>query len=196
MTRQMSQSKRRAAFIAAASEMYDALEAWYDAHPEATYGEIELEARRHRRALMGQMLEVLVNGRDTGFQVEGVRCPCCGGWMEFKDYLPWTVYGLEGDMRLERAYYVCPECEGETLFPPGSEATIASGSLERRGGASSRPARAGGAFLRGGCRGLYGGSGREHIRFERAAGHRGFREATGGGEREGGGAGDGHRPGG
>jgi len=49
MACQMSQSKRRAAFIAAASEMYDALETWYDAHSGATYGEIELEARRHRR---------------------------------------------------------------------------------------------------------------------------------------------------
>ncbi len=130
MARQMSQSKRRATFLAAASEMYDALEAWYDAHPDATYGEIELEARRHRRALMGQMLEVLINGRDTGFQVEGERCACCGCWMEFKDYLPWTVHGLEGSIRIERAYYVCPECDGETLFPPGSEATIAGGSLE------------------------------------------------------------------
>jgi len=119
MARQMSQSRREETFLAAASEMYNGLEAWYDEHPGATYGEIESEARRCRRALMGKGLEILINGRDTGYRVEGVRCSVCGGWMEFHDYLAWTVYGLEGDVRLERAYYVCPKCEGETLFPPG-----------------------------------------------------------------------------
>jgi hypothetical protein len=130
MTRPMSRSKRKETFLTAASEMYDGLEGWYDIHPEATFEEIEAEARRRRRALMGKGLEIVINGRDTGYRVEGVRCRKCGGWMEFRDYLPWMVYGLEGDARLERAYYVCPQCEGETLFPPGSEATAALGSLE------------------------------------------------------------------
>lgn len=130
MARRMSRRKRKEAFLAAASEMYEELEKWYDEHPEATYGEIELEARRRRRELMGKGIEILINGRDTGYQVEGVRCPKCGTEMEFKGYPPWTVSGLEGDARLERAYYVCPKCKGETIFPPGSEATATEGSLE------------------------------------------------------------------
>ena len=71
MARRMSQSKRKAAFLAAAKETHEALERWYDAHPEATVGELELGARRRRRSLMGQALEVLVNGRDTGMQAKG-----------------------------------------------------------------------------------------------------------------------------
>lgn len=118
MTRQMSQSNRKEAFLAAADEMYETLATWYDAHPEATSGEIESEARKEGRELMGKALEILVNGRDTGFQVEAVCCERCGEQMEFKDCPGWTVYGLEGDTRLERAYYVCPQCEGETVFPP------------------------------------------------------------------------------
>jgi hypothetical protein len=114
----------------AAEEMIDKLEAWYDAHPEAGFGEIEEQARGERRELMGKVLEVVVNGRDTGFQLEPPCCETCGMEMEFKDYHDWTVHGLEGDTRLERAYYVCPECEGQTLFPPGPEAAAAPGSLE------------------------------------------------------------------
>lgn len=130
MTRQMSRSKRRAAFLTAAEEMFEELEEWYDRHPEATFGEIEQEARRRRRELMGKGLEILVNGRDNGVRVEGVPCPSCGQEMDFEKYLPWTVHGLEGDPELERAYYVCPGCEGETIFPPRPEASAAGGPLE------------------------------------------------------------------
>jgi hypothetical protein len=130
MARKMSRRRRKEAFLMAASEAFEGLENWYDQHPEATFGQIEQQARRSRRELMGKALEVLVNGRDNGVQVEGVHCEQCGTEMEFKGYLPWTVRGLEGDTRLERAYYVCPECEGETLFPPGQETGLAKGSLE------------------------------------------------------------------
>lgn len=130
MARKMSRRRRKEAFLMAASETFERLEGWYDEHPEATFGEIEQEARRRRRELMGQALEVLVNGRDNGVEVEGIPCEQCHAEMEFKGYLPWTVRGLEGDTRLERAYYVCPECEGETFFPPGQETSPAPGSLE------------------------------------------------------------------
>ena len=125
MTRQMSGAQRREAFMQAVEEMIDRLEAWYDAHPEASFGEIEQQARQERREFMGQVLEILVNGRDTGFRIQVPVCECCGVEMEFKDYRTWTIYGLEGDTGLERAYYVCPDCAGETLFPPGlqTEAT-------------------------------------------------------------------------
>jgi hypothetical protein len=127
----MSPEKRKAAFMAAAGEMYEQLEAWYAAHPEAAFGEIEQTARQQRRQLMGRTLAILVNGQDTGYESEGVVCATCGERMKFKGYLERTVYGLEGDTRIERAYYVCPQqCEGQTLFPPGWEAQVESGPLE------------------------------------------------------------------
>jgi hypothetical protein len=126
----MSRRRRKEAFLIAASEAFERLEAWYDEHPEATFGEIEQEARCRRRELMGKALEVLVNGRDNGVQVEGPKCVQCGVEMDFRGYLPWTVRGLEGDAELERAYYVCSECEGETLFPPRSETRAAERPLE------------------------------------------------------------------
>ena len=130
MVRRMSRRRRKETFLIAASEAFEQLEEWYDEHPEATFGEIEQEARRRRRELMGEALEILVNGRDNGVQVEGVQCQQCGGEMEFKGYLPWTVRGLEGDTKLTRAYYVCPECEGETFFPPRPQVRAAGRPLE------------------------------------------------------------------
>jgi hypothetical protein len=131
MARRMSRQQRKEAFLVAASDAYEELETWYDAHPEATFGEIEEEARKKRRELMGKALGILVNGRDTGYQIEGLQCARCGRWMEYKgERFKRTVYSFEGDVDLERAYYVCPECEEETVFPPGQEVNAEGGPLE------------------------------------------------------------------
>jgi hypothetical protein len=130
MTRTMSRARRVETFLQEALQMYDTLEDWYDAHPEASFGEIEEEARQRRRELMGRALEILINGRDTGFQVQLPRCVVCGAEMDFEGYKDWTIHGLEGDTRLERAYYVCPDCEGQGLFPPGPKTEAAQRPLE------------------------------------------------------------------
>lgn len=119
MARKMSRQERKEAFLRKAEAMFEEMEAWYDEHPEATFGEIEAEARQQRRELMGEALEVLVNGRDVGKGEEAPACPGCGQKMTFKGYRRRRVVGLEGESVLERAYYVCPGCTGETVFPPG-----------------------------------------------------------------------------
>ncbi|NIN68093.1 MAG: hypothetical protein GTO63_25980 [Anaerolineae bacterium] len=112
-------------FLQEARKMYEDLEEWYDDHSEASFGELEEQARQQRRELMGRCLEILINGRDTGFQLKLPQCAVCDTEMDFEGYRKWTIYGLEGDTRLERAYYVCPECEGQGLFPPGPQAEAA-----------------------------------------------------------------------
>lgn len=109
-----------------AREMYEAFEAWYDAHPAATFEEIEEEGRRLRRRMMGQVFEVLINGRDTGVGAEPPHCTECGREMGFEGYNAWLIHGLEGDTTLERAYYLCPECQGQRSFPPGPQTAVAS----------------------------------------------------------------------
>jgi hypothetical protein len=66
---------------------------------------------------MGRALALLINGRDRGFQLEAPRCQKCSQPMEFEGYRGWTIYGLEGDTRLERAYYVCPTWPGRRFYP-------------------------------------------------------------------------------
>jgi hypothetical protein len=130
MRRLQSRHQRQAEFLEAATQMYDQLEAWYDQHPAASFGEIEAEARQARRELMGVGLAVLINGRDTGFQLEAPPCPHCGQPQHFVGYRPWRVSGLEGETELQRAYYVCRGCEAQTFFPLGSETEVARRSLE------------------------------------------------------------------
>jgi len=130
MSRLQSRAQREAAFLKLATDLYTQLEEWYDQHPAASFGELEQEARRLRREFMGQGLAVVINGRDTGFQLEEPVCPQCGQALQFVGYRSWRVSGLEGETELERAYYVCRECEGQTLFPPGSETAVTPGSLE------------------------------------------------------------------
>jgi len=120
MPGRMSRAQRKAAFMELAEAKYEELEQWYDGHPAASFEELESVAREKRRELMGAGLAILVNGRDSGYQLEAPACAQCGTAMVYKgEHFKRTVHGLDGDTELARAYYVCPECEGETLFPPG-----------------------------------------------------------------------------
>jgi hypothetical protein len=130
MSRTMSRAQRQAAFLESAARMYNQLEDWYDEHPDATFGEIEAQARQYRLKLMGETLALMINGRTEGYQLEAPSCTQCGQAMKFVDYRQRTVGGLEGDTALSRAYYVCPRCKGETVFPPGPTTPTPPGSLE------------------------------------------------------------------
>jgi hypothetical protein len=101
-----------------AEEMFEELEDWYDQNQAATFEEIETRARQARRKMMGESLEVMINGRDVGKTEEAPTCEKCNQAMAFKDYRPKMIYGLEGETKLERAYYVCRVCEKQTIFPP------------------------------------------------------------------------------
>ena len=108
MSRPQSRVRRESVFMKEAKVMYEQLEDWYDKHPEASFGEIEMEARKRRRELMGKALSELVNGRDVGMEIEAPQCEQCGEEMEFEGYRKWGLHGLEGDSELERAYYQLP----------------------------------------------------------------------------------------
>ncbi len=137
MTRPMSRTERKAAFMKQAEQMFEELESWYDQNPAASFEEIEERARQARRKMMGKSLGVMINGRDVGKTKEAPKCKQCNQAMEFKDYRSKTVYGLEGETELERAYYVCEVCEKQTFFPPGHKTKIATRPLECRGSKGS-----------------------------------------------------------
>jgi len=119
MTRPISRAVRKTAFMKQAEQMFEELENWYDQNQAATFEEIETRARQARRKMMGESLGIMINGRDVGKTKEAPQCSQCNQAMEFRDYRTKTVYGLEGETTLERAYYVCQVCEKQTVFPPG-----------------------------------------------------------------------------
>lgn len=120
-----SRAQRREQFLRRAGEMFEALEDWYDAHPAATFGEIEQQARAQRRQLMGETLGILINQRAHAVELQPPVCARCGREMTLHDRRGKMVHGLEGLTRVERSYYVCPAGCGETAFPPGPLAATA-----------------------------------------------------------------------
>jgi hypothetical protein len=98
--------------------MWDEFNVWYQDHPEATFDEMEAELGKHRRAIVGNFVELSLRQGDLGAKPEAPPCEQCGQPMVFKGYPKKEVHGLEADAKLPRAYYVCPTC-GVGIFPPG-----------------------------------------------------------------------------
>jgi hypothetical protein len=105
--------------MSAVEEMYDELQAWRAVHPEASFDEIAAQVTPRRRALIGELLEMLAGQHGNGAVPEGLVCEGCGQAMRYKgEFRREVEHYLEGETELERAYYYCAHCEGG-LFPPG-----------------------------------------------------------------------------
>ena len=107
-----------------AEKMFNKTDKWYDENPDVSFEEIENKMREARREMMGKSIGVLINGRDVGKSIESPKCNKCKKEMSFKGYREKKIFGLEGDTVLERAYYVCENCEKQTLFPPRQEISV------------------------------------------------------------------------
>jgi hypothetical protein len=114
----MTREDRKNAYLKEAEQLFETMEDWYDKNPEATLEDIEGKLRHHRRQFMGESLRILINGR--GESQHQSECPICGATMRYKGEVKKTIYGLEGDTPLTRAYYHCPnKCKGTAFFPSG-----------------------------------------------------------------------------
>jgi hypothetical protein len=129
MTYHKSRSQRETAFLEVATRLYAQLEDWYDQHPNASFGEFEIEARRVRQALMGHGLALVITRGDTDARLKLPECPQCCRPMEFTGYRPWGTTCLARETEIQPACYVCRACEKQTFIHPQSEAATAVGSL-------------------------------------------------------------------
>jgi hypothetical protein len=125
----LSPSQASEAFSEAARTLWVKFNGWYQAHPEATFDDMDSYLGEEGRELLGRALQLLLRQGDLGATPQGCRCERCGGEMVFKGYPEKVVQGLRVDAEIPRAYYTCPRCEAG-VFPPGPTSAAESGEVE------------------------------------------------------------------
>ena len=70
------------------------------------------------QAVQARLLKELAQASQEAHSGEVPLCERCGRRMQRRGMRARQVVSEVGEMTLERAYYVCPEC-GASLFPPG-----------------------------------------------------------------------------
>jgi hypothetical protein len=109
-----------------AAKLWDEYNAWYDAHPDATFDEMDEEVGEEGRAHLGELVGLTLRQGDLGAKADVPRCERCGGGMVFKGYPKKGVQGLRVGVEVRRAYYLCPACE-LGFSPPGPATETSTG---------------------------------------------------------------------
>lgn len=108
----------------AAAPVWRELVAWREAHPKATFSEIEAELDRQMNQVRARMLGDLALATSTAdvqaaSVAERPRCERCGAVLQVQGQEERGVVTQGGvEVRLERSYATCPRC-GDRSFPPG-----------------------------------------------------------------------------
>ncbi len=93
---------------------------WRQAHPQATFDQIEDAVQQELARYQAQLVDELIqSGQDgAGDAAERPVCATCGERMRPCGRRAREVLCRLGrPVQVERAYYVCPAC-GAGLFPP------------------------------------------------------------------------------
>lgn len=107
-------------WLADAAERFTTLAAWRQAHPTATWAEIEAAIDGELSQLRARMLgETAMSSEATDLDGAPRRCPDCGERLVAAGTRHRQLR-TEQDraIALERTYARCPAC-GSGLFPPG-----------------------------------------------------------------------------
>ena len=108
---------------AKSEEINQGMAEWRQAHPRATFREIEAEVDRRLDEFRAQMLSDTANLSASAEWKEGLNgpvCPHCGAKLEGKGKKKRRLQVRGGnEVEIEREYGKCPEC-GQGVFPPRS----------------------------------------------------------------------------
>ena len=110
----------RERWLVETTERFAALDAWRQAHPQATWSEIEAAIDTQLGPLRAQMLEdTAMASAATDLSGERPPCPTCGEGLHATGSRRRRLRGEQDvPLDLERTYARCPAC-GTGLFPPG-----------------------------------------------------------------------------
>ncbi len=94
------------------------LRQWRDAHPRATFDEIEAAVDAEMQRVRAQLVTEAAGRVGNGSDAVGAVCPTCGQRLHARGNRTRTVtVAGEQVVTLTRAYMVCSGC-GTGLFPP------------------------------------------------------------------------------
>jgi len=102
-------------------EILSGMAEWRQQHPKATLREIEQEVMRRTGELQARLMEEIAQASAAADWERGAlpSCPECGAAMERRGERERSLQAAGGgEVRLKRAYAVCPRC-GTEFFPPG-----------------------------------------------------------------------------
>jgi NADH pyrophosphatase NudC (nudix superfamily) len=110
----------RERWLAETAERFATLEAWRQAHPHATWVEIEAAVDAQLGPLRAQVLgETAMASDATDLGGERRVCPHCGERLHAAGTRRRRLRSEQDEpIDLERSYARCPTC-GTGLFPPG-----------------------------------------------------------------------------
>jgi uncharacterized protein with PIN domain len=114
----MTEEELRARLLAAAEKAITDMLAGKPAVKEMSLTDIERLALRTGQRVQAKVLEELGQASREVHSTEVPVCEGCGRRMQRRGVRRRQVVTEVGEMTLERAYYVCPEC-GASFFPPG-----------------------------------------------------------------------------
>lgn len=113
-----SRAQIKAEMLKRFEEELDGLLDWREGSEPPTLSQMEEELLKRRKEISQAMIEGLLRGEENQGPVEAPECPQCHVVMENKGKREKVVETRLGTLRMEREYYVCPQC-GEGFFPPG-----------------------------------------------------------------------------
>ena len=114
----MTEEELRARLLAEAEEVINERLADKPASKQMRLADIERWVLGTGQAVQARLLKELAQASQEAENGEAPLCERCGSRMQRRGMRPRQVVSEVGEMTLERAYYVCPEC-GTSLFPPG-----------------------------------------------------------------------------
>jgi hypothetical protein len=99
-------------------EVMSGMKEWRLQHPKATFSEIEEALDDRLSKMRARMLEDLALASAAANVSENVQCSECGSRLESRGHKARKIKTHHNqEIRLSRAYAVCPKC-GASLFPP------------------------------------------------------------------------------
>lgn len=114
LTREQKKAKMMARLDKAIEELLD----WEEDNERPNLTQIEDIVLKLRKEVGEEMVGEILAGMGEKTPVPGPACPKCGKEMRYKGQHGKQVESRAGEVKYERGYYACPECD-KGLFPPG-----------------------------------------------------------------------------